>query len=168
MAVQRIDLPYSQTAVGDLRQHGKPADPFGVIVPSLLGYGFSDRGTERGFNTSRIPDIWIELTRKLGYERVAAQAGAWGADVTTLLALRQAERVIGIHLNSIPPYEPYTEAGPMPSERKQAFLHDASRSYDASGTYDDIQKTTPQTVAYGLNDSPESAWMLEKFRLRGL
>jgi pimeloyl-ACP methyl ester carboxylesterase len=142
------------------------ADAFDVIVPSLPGYGFSDRPTESGVNTFRIADIWMELMMELGYERLAAQGGDWGADVTTLLGLRHPERIIGIHLNSIPPYKPYLEAGTVLSEVEQAFLNDASRWYERNGGYDHIQKTAPQTVAYGLTDSPAglAAWILEKFR----
>ena len=104
--------------------------------------------------------------KELGYERLAAQGGDWGADVTTLLGLRHPERVIGIHLNSIPPYKPYLEAGTVLSEVEQAFLNDASRWYEKSGAYDHVQKTAPQTVAYGLTDSPVglAAWILEEFR----
>jgi pimeloyl-ACP methyl ester carboxylesterase len=142
------------------------ADAFDVIVPSLPGYGFSDRPTESGVNTLRIAEIWIELMKELGYERLAAHGGDWGADVTTLLGLRHPERVIGIHLNSIPPYTPYLEPGTVLSKVEQAFLNDASRWYEQCGAYDHIQKTTPQTVAYGLTDSPAglAAWILEKFR----
>jgi pimeloyl-ACP methyl ester carboxylesterase len=142
------------------------ADAFDVIVPSLPGYGFSDHPTESGINTFRIADIWMELMKELGYERLAAQGGDWGADVTTLLGLRHPERIIGIHLNSIPPYKPYLEASTILSEVEQAFLNEESRWYEKSGAYDHIQKTAPQTVAYGLTDSPAglAAWILEKFR----
>jgi len=145
---------------------GNPADAFDVIVPSLPGYGFSDRPNESGVNTFRIADLWTELMKELGYGRFAAQGGDWGADVTTLLGLRYPERVIGIHLNSFPPYQPYLEAGAVLSEDEQAFLEEASRWYEQSGAYDHIQKTAPQTLAYGLNDSPAglAAWILEKFR----
>jgi len=145
---------------------GDAADAFDVIVPSLPGYGFSDRPTESGVNTSRVAEMWMELMTALGYERLAAQGGDWGADVTTLLGLRYAKRVIGIHLNSIPPYKPYLEPGTILCEVEQHFLKEADRWYDESGAYDHIQKTTPQTLAYGLNDSPIglAAWILEKFR----
>jgi len=92
--------------------------------------------------------------KELGYERLAAHGGDWGADVTTLLGLRHPERVIGIHLNSIPPYTPYLEPGTVLSEVEQAFLNDANRWYEQCGAYDHIQKTTPQAVAYSLADSP--------------
>lgn len=143
-----------------------PADAFHVIVPSLPGYGFSDRPTAPKVNTSRIAEIWMELTQELGYERLAAQGGDWGADVTTLLGLRYPGRVIGIHLNSIPPCKPYLASGAVLSKVEQTFLTEADRWYETSGAYDHIQKTTPQTLAYGLNDSPAglAAWILEKFR----
>jgi pimeloyl-ACP methyl ester carboxylesterase len=148
------------------RHGGDAADAFHVVVPSLPGYGFSDRPGEPGVNTSRIAELWLELMSELGYQRLAAQGGDWGADVTTLMGLRHPERIIGIHLNSIPPYQPYIERGTVVSADEQAFLHQSGRRYEQSGAYDHVQKTTPQTVAYGLTDSPAglAAWILEKFR----
>jgi pimeloyl-ACP methyl ester carboxylesterase len=78
----------------------------------------------------------MELMKELGYERLAAQGGDWGADVTTLLGLRHPERVIAIHLNSVLSYKPYLEAGTVLSEVEQAFLNEASRWYEKSGAYD--------------------------------
>jgi pimeloyl-ACP methyl ester carboxylesterase len=143
-----------------------PADAFDVIVPSLRGYGFSDRTTEPGVNTFRIADIWFELMSELRYDRFAAQGGDWGTDVTTLLGLRHPQRIIGIHLNSIPPYQPYLEPGSVLSDAEQAFLEEERRWYEKFGAYDHLQKTTPQTLAFALNDSPAglAAWILEKFR----
>jgi len=143
-----------------------PADSFDVIVPSLPGYGFSDRPSESGVNTERIASTWMALMTELGYERLAAQGGDWGADVTTLMALRHPDRMIGIHLNSIPPFEPSSDEDVCWSGEEQRFLAEASRWYDERGAYDHIQKTTPQTMAYGLTDSPAglAAWILEKFR----
>jgi pimeloyl-ACP methyl ester carboxylesterase len=143
-----------------------PADAFHVVVPSLPGYGFSDRPSEPGVNPSRIAGLWMDLMQELGYARLAAHGGDWGADVTTLLGLCHPGRVIGIHLSSIPPYQPYLEAGALLSEPEKAFLEEAARWYETSGAYDHVQKTAPQTLAYGLNDSPVglAAWILEKFR----
>ena len=81
---------------------GDPAHSFDVVVPSLPGFGFSDRPTQPGMNTWRIADLWASLMAELGYERFAAQGGDFGASVSTILGLRHAHRTIGIHLNYIP------------------------------------------------------------------
>jgi pimeloyl-ACP methyl ester carboxylesterase len=146
---------------------GDPADSFDVVVPSLPGFGFSDRPAQRGMNTFRIAELWAGLMQELGYQRFAAQGGDFGANVSTILGLRQADHVLGIHLNYIPgSYKPALGAGSKLTEAEQAFLKDEERWYDEWGAYAHIQRTTPQTVAYGLNDSPAAlaAWILEKFR----
>jgi len=97
---------------------------------------------------------------------ISSSPGGAIEDVTTLLGLRHPERAIGIPLNSIPPYKPYLEPGTVLPEVEQTFLNEASCWYEKSGAYDHIQKTAPQTVAYGLTDSPAglAAWILQKFR----
>jgi pimeloyl-ACP methyl ester carboxylesterase len=144
-----------------------PADSFDVIVPSLPGFGFSDRPAQSGMNTFRIADLWAGLMKKLGYERFAAQGGDFGASVSTILGLRHADRMLGIHLNYIPgSYRPYLEPGTRIAEAEQAFLDDEQRWYDQYGGYSHLQETTPLTAAYGLNDSPAAlaAWIVEKYR----
>jgi pimeloyl-ACP methyl ester carboxylesterase len=146
---------------------GDPADSFDVVVPSLPGFGFSDRPTQRGMNTFRIAELWAGLMQELGYTRFGAQGGDFGANVSTILALQHPERVVGLHLNYIPgSYRPYLDAGAKLSEAEEKFLKDDDRWHDESGAYAHIQRNTPQTVAYGLNDSPAAlaAWILEKFR----
>lgn len=146
---------------------GNEADSFDVIVPSLPGYGYSDRPRRPGMNAWRIADLWAALMHELGYERFAAQGGDWGASVSTALALRHSECVAGIHLNYIPgsyypDLPPDTKLAPI----EQEFLVDEERWFDQHGAYAHIQRTHPQTAAYGLNDSPAAlaAWILEKFR----
>ena len=151
-----------EAAIGPLVEQG-----FDVVVPSLPGYGFSDRPTAPGMNTFRIAQLWTGLMQELGYPRFAAQGGDIGASVTTLLGLRHADRVLGIHLNYIPgSYRPYLEAGTKLAAVEQKFLDDADRWYAESGAYAHIQRTKPITAAYGPNDSPAAlaAWILEKFR----
>jgi pimeloyl-ACP methyl ester carboxylesterase len=146
---------------------GDSSDAFDVVVPSLPGYGFSDRPAHRGMNTFHIADLWAELMNELGYSRFAAQGGDLGAGVSTILGLRHAHRMIGIHLNYIPgSYRPHLEAGTQLTPVEEGFLKSAARWYDQSGAYAHIQRTHPQTAAYGLNDSPAglAAWILEKFR----
>jgi len=80
-------------------QGADPEDSFDVVVPSLPGFGFSDRPVQRGMNTFRVAELWAKLMSDLGYGRFAAQGGDLGAGVSTVLGLRQADRMIGVHLN---------------------------------------------------------------------
>jgi pimeloyl-ACP methyl ester carboxylesterase len=154
--------------LSDPASHGGDAtDAFDVVVPSMPGYGFSDRPVTRGVNTFRIAELWTQLMDELGYDRFAAQGGDFGAGVSTILGLRHSQRIIGIHLNYIPgSYRPYLAPGAKPSRTEQEFLRNAGDWYEQKGAYGHIQRTHPQTVAYGLNDSPAAlaAWILEKFR----
>jgi pimeloyl-ACP methyl ester carboxylesterase len=146
---------------------GDPADSFDVVVPSLPGYGFSDRPTQSGINVMRIADLWAGLMTELGYRRFGAQGGDIGAGVSTALGLRHADRILGIHLNFIPgSFRPFLEPGATFTPVEQEFLDDLAQWSERNGAYSHIQRTTPQTAAYGLNDSPAAlaAWILEKFR----
>ena len=146
---------------------GDSADSFDVVAPSLPGFGFSDRPTQAGMNTWRIAELWDGLMSELGYRRFAAQGGDFGASVSTILGLRHSPRVVGIHLNYIPgSYRPYLEPGTQLAAIEQNFLDDSDRWYADSGAYAHLQRTTPLTAAYGLNDSPAAlaAWIVEKFR----
>lgn len=140
-------------------------DAFDVIVPSLPGYGFSGPPLKRGMNTIRIAELWADLLRELGYERFAAQGGDWGAYVTTVLGLRWPDRVLGIHLNYIPPYQSVGGNAELSTD-EQAFASEVNRWDEQSGAYDHLQKYEPQTLAFGLNDSPAglAAWLIDKFR----
>jgi len=146
---------------------GDPADSFDVVVPSVPGYGFSDKPISRGMNSFGIANLWVKLMQTLGYERFAAQGGDIGAGVSTVLGLRHAEHVIGIHLNYIPgSYRPYVTDETELTQEEHSFLAEAARWNDNNGAYAHLQGTRPQTAAFGLNDSPAglAAWMLEKFR----
>jgi pimeloyl-ACP methyl ester carboxylesterase len=153
----------------DPEEHGAdPADAFDVVVPSLPGYGFSDRPTERGVNTWRIAEIWDKLMAGLGYRRFGAQGGDWGASVSTLLALESPDHVAGLHLNYIPEeLRPYQGVVADDLTRKeQEFLDEVERWAASEGGYSHVQRTRPQTLAYAMNDSPAglAAWIVEKFR----
>jgi pimeloyl-ACP methyl ester carboxylesterase len=146
---------------------GDPADSFDVVVPSLPGYGFSDRPSRPGVNLFRTAELWTGLMSELGDDRFGAQGGDLGAGVSTILGLRHANRIIGIHLNYIPgSFRPYLEPDTELSPTEANFLKDVARWADENGAYAHIQRTRPQTVAYGLSDSPAglAAWILEKFR----
>lgn len=148
------------------RHGGEAADSFDVIVPSLPGYGFSGPPAE-GTSVFRVADLWVALMQALGYERFVAQGGDIGAGVTSALALRHPERVLGIHLNFIPgSYRPCLDDAPPLSAAEQRFLADQTAWRDENGAYAHLQSTRPQTAGYALNDSPAglAAWILEKFR----
>ena len=147
---------------------GDPADAFDVVVPSMPGYGFSAQTRQRGVNTRHIADLWAGLmTEELGYDRFAAQGGDWGAGVTARLGFHHAEKVIGIHVTSVTQAIAYQGEGSRPlDDAEKALLDERAAWQQAEGGYAHIQGTKPQTLAYGLNDSPMGlcAWIVEKFR----
>jgi pimeloyl-ACP methyl ester carboxylesterase len=98
------------------------ADSFDVVVPSLPGFGFSDRPPNQGMNAYRVASIWVELMHTLGYDRFAAQGGDLGAGVSTALGLRHSEHITGIHLNYIPgSYRPHIAADMELTPAEQRF-----------------------------------------------
>jgi len=142
------------------------ADAFTVVAPSLPGYGFSFRAGQPRFSVEQIADAFAELmTGVLGYPRFAAQGGDWGAFVTSRLGLMHAERLYGIHLNMLAVRrDPAMLANPTPEEK--AFLEQLQHWIKEETGYQWIQGTKPQTLAFGLSDSPVglAAWIMEKFR----
>jgi pimeloyl-ACP methyl ester carboxylesterase len=149
--------------------HGaSAADSFDVVVPSLPGYGFSDRPRARGVNPQRVAALWARLMEALGYQRFGAQGGDWGSAVSSALGLDHPERIIGIHLNFIAGR--YLLGGTLeetPSDPiASAYLAKLRAWWNSEGGYNHLQATKPQTLAYGLNDSPVglAAWIVEKFR----
>ncbi len=153
----------------DPASHGAdPADAFDVVAPSMPGYGFSDHPVERGLHVLRVSDLWVRLmTEGLGYDRFGAQGGDWGAGVTAYLGYAYPENLIGIHLTSMVRPAPYLGTGSQElSPAEQAFLKQRERWLQDEGGYSHIQGTKPQTLSYGLNDSPAglAAWIVEKYR----
>lgn len=134
---------------------GDAADSFDVVLPSLPGFGFSDRPFHRGMNVFRVAELWADLMSELGYDRFGAQGGDIGAGVATALGLRHPHRVLGLHLNYIPgSYRPHLEERRELSGAEQDFLAMIARWSEDSGAYAHIQRSRPHTAAYGLNDSP--------------
>jgi pimeloyl-ACP methyl ester carboxylesterase len=146
--------------------HGGAAhDAFHVVCPSLPGYGFSDKPASPGWGVPRIAAAWAELMARLGYDRYGAQGGDWGATVTTRLAAVDAEHLAGIHVNMAIVSPDDIRASGEPTEAEQAALA-AFAEHRRWGTgYSKQQSTRPQTVGYGLVDSPaaQCAWIVEKF-----
>ena len=147
---------------------GDPADAFDVVAPSMPGYGFSDATDKRGLSVLSIGDLWAKLmSENLGYQRFAAQGGDWGARVTAKLGLSHGDKVIGIHTTSTSSPTPYQGPGTKElSEAEKAMLAQRVQWLADEGGYSHIQATKPQTLSYGLNDSPAglAAWIVEKYR----
>ena len=135
---------------------GDPADAFDVVVPSMPGYGFSGHPTERGLDVLAVGDLWAKLmSENLSYQRFGAQGGDWGASVTAKLGLSHADKVIGIHSTSVTRPTPYLGPGSRElSEAENSLLQQRRDWQTAEGGYAHIQGTKPQTLGYGLNDSP--------------
>jgi microsomal epoxide hydrolase len=145
---------------------GDPADAFDLVVPSLPGYGFSGPTHERRVNICRIADWFAPLmTDVLGYKRYGAQGGDWGAMVTSRLGFAYPQNVVGIHLNMVG-VAPHPANRQNLSSAEQAWLKEMEGWRQEETGYQGIQGTKPQTLGYGLNDSPIGlcAWIVEKFR----
>jgi pimeloyl-ACP methyl ester carboxylesterase len=139
---------------------------FDVIIPSIPGYGFSDIPTEPGMNTKRIAELVVKLmTDELGYEKFAAHGGDWGSSITEQIAFNYPASLIGIHLTDIPWHHLFTIPPDDLSETEKKYLEAGENWNQTEGGYAMIQGTKPQTLAYGLNDSPVglAAWIVEKF-----
>jgi len=136
---------------------------FHLVVPSLPGYGFSDKPARSGWGVERIADAWAELMDRLGYPRFVAQGHDWGTSVSTELGKRHPGRVIGLHL--VPPLAPPDPDtfGDLTEAERAAVA--AQGGHDGDG-YSLEHSTRPQTVGYGLVDSPAAlcAWIVEKFQ----
>src|SRR5215468_1167004 len=149
--------------------HGGDArDAFHVVCPSMPGYGFSGPTRAPGWDIRRVAAAIAALMERLGYARYGAQGGDWGAAASTQLGMLVPERLVGIHLNFVLAGPPTDGSDPMegvtPEER--AAL-DATAGFETEETgYQRIQGTRPQTLAYGLADSPAglAGWIVEKFR----
>ena len=154
----------------DPSSHGGDAgDAFDVVVPSMPGYGFSDPPVERGMDVSSVGDMWAKLMmEELGYHRFAAQGGDWGAMVTNKLGFSYPQNVIGIHSTFVSTRPtPYMGPGSRElTEAEETHLRERNEWTAAEGGYSHIQGTKPQTLSYGLNDSPAglAAWIVEKYR----
>ena len=143
---------------------GDAADAFHVVCPSLPGYGFSGKPAATGWGVERIADAWGVLMRRLGYERYVAQGGDWGSMVTTCIGIRDPQHCRAIHLNMpIAPPDPDTFADLSEAEQAALKAFEFYEQWDSG--YSKQQSTRPQTLGYGLVDSPagQAAWILEKF-----
>jgi len=145
--------------------HGGTADQaFHIVCPTLPGFGFSDQPTEPGWGIEKIARAWDELMVRLGYNQYLAQGGDWGAIVTTAIGVQNLGHCQGIHI-TMPIVGPDPETLNDLSELEQASLAAAQFYQNHDSGYSKQQSTRPQTLGYGLADSPigQAAWILEKF-----
>jgi len=146
--------------------HGGDAkDAFHLVLPSLPGYGFSDKPAEQGWGPDRTAAAWATLMQRLGYDRWVAQGGDWGSVVTRVLGANQAPGCLGIHLN-LAFVPPIADDMATLTPQEQAMLGKAKFYQDEGSGYAKEQSTRPQTLGYALNDSPVglAAWIYEKLQ----
>ncbi|MDO8787718.1 MAG: epoxide hydrolase [Sulfuritalea sp.] len=143
---------------------GNAADAFHLVIPSLPGFGFSDKPVATGWGVERIAAAWIALMKRLGYDRFFAQGGDWGAAVTTAIGMLAPPECAGVHLN-MPLIYPAKDDLAQPTEAEQASVASMKFYRTSDSGYAKMQRTRPQTLAYGLTDSPaaQAAWIYEKF-----
>ncbi|WP_406489909.1 epoxide hydrolase family protein [Streptomyces phaeochromogenes] len=159
----------------DPRAHGgDPADAFHVVLPSIPGFGLSGPTRDTGWELRRVGAAFAELMDRLGYPRFGAQGGDWGAGISRELGRAFPDRVIGVHLNLLPGAHASAEPTPeelaalSPPERDKtlaSWRRNEEWTRERLG-YATVQMTRPQTLSYGLTDSPvgQLAWIVEKFK----
>ena len=145
---------------------GSASDAFHVITPSLPGFGFSSAPTRPGYSPEKIAHILAALMEKIGYQRYAIAGGDWGAIINRYLAFNYPDRLIGLHSNMMLaglPTDPEQRAGVTQAEETARVARGAYMQNERA--YQQIQGSKPQTLGYGLNDSPAglAAWIVEKF-----
>lgn len=139
---------------------------FDVIIPSIPGFGFSDIPGERGVGPRKIAAMFNKLMKEtLGYETFFIHGGDWGANIGTQMAIQENEKIRGVHLTNVPPDLLLSLSFAEFGEDEKAYLETAGKWLKTEGGYIAVQNTKPQTVAYGLNDSPSglAGWIIEKF-----
>jgi pimeloyl-ACP methyl ester carboxylesterase len=143
---------------------GRPEDAFDVVIPSIPGYGFSDKPTTPGYDPARIALMESKLMARLGYQRYGAQGGDWGAIINTQLALIDSAHMAGLHLNMCFGGAPDPNVSPTEQELARQKTRQTFQAEETG--YQQIQGTKPQTLGFALNDSPAglAAWIVEKFR----
>ena len=151
--------------LADPAKHGgESKDAFHLVCPALPGYGFSSKPSEAGYGVEKIATMWNKLMLSLGYDTYFAQGGDWGSAVTTAIGMQALGNCLGIHVN-MPSSPPTKGALENPSDRDKVALAGAQYYQQWGAGYSKQQSTRPQTLGYGLVDSPigQAAWIIEKF-----
>ena len=144
---------------------GDAADAFHVVCPSLPGYGFSDKPAAPGWGTDHIGAAWAQLMARLGYDRYGAQGGDWGSSITSRIGAQNRGHCAGIHVNMAVARPGPGDMTDLTDDEKIAIAK-FQHYQDHEAGYSKQQSTRPQTLGYGLNDSPAglAAWVLDKWR----
>lgn len=150
---------------------GDPANAFHLVIPSVPNFGFSGPAPDAGWNATRVAGAFVELMHRLGYERYGAQGGDFGAFVAEEIGKADPVHVVGVHVNAatygfIPWGEVAEEELSSFTEVEKARLARLKNYFSEGSGYFQIQATRPQTIAYGLHDSPvgQLAWIMDKFK----
>jgi pimeloyl-ACP methyl ester carboxylesterase len=143
---------------------GDPADAFHVVCPTLPGFGFSGKPSKPGWGVERIGEAWGKLMARLGYDRYVAQGGDWGAAVTSSMGLTETVHCAGIHTN-MPIVRPSEVVTQNLTDFEKDAIAGADYYWNSGSGYSKEQSTRPQTIGYGLVDSPvaQVSWIVEKF-----
>ena len=165
MAIAETARKHGVWLIEDDLYGGMAEDAFDLVIPALPGYGFSDAPGETGWDPDRVGRAWAELMERLGYERYGAQGGDWGSAISRGVARHGGERVIGIHLN-----HDYVDGAKIErlgvEDDFERWTVERRAEFNRTGRgYSRQQATRPQTLGFGLADSPagQCAWILEKF-----
>jgi pimeloyl-ACP methyl ester carboxylesterase len=156
--------------LGSIRALTEPEDPndaFHLVLPSIPGYGFSDKPMQTGWGVPHVAAAWAKLMARLGYSRYGAQGGDWGAAITISLGQQDAAHLVGIHFNlGFADPAAVMKLGELTAD-EQAGLAALQNYVDNESGYSNQQATRPQTLGYGLADSPagQAAWIIEKFKV---
>jgi epoxide hydrolase len=137
---------------------GQAADAFDVVIPSMPGYGFSDKPRERGYNPERMAEVWAKLMARLGYARYLTHGSDWGIAVASHLALKDSAHMTALHLAGCPGGLTAPAAPPPPGTPPPPVSSNLG--------YQEIQTTKPQTLGHGLSDSPLglASWIIDKWQ----
>jgi pimeloyl-ACP methyl ester carboxylesterase len=137
---------------------GRAEDSFNVVIPSMPGFGFSEKPKEKGYDPQRISEIWIELMRRLGYTRYIVHGSDWGNGIATRIALKDEAHVAALHLAGC-------GGAPMTNDPQRAQGPNSAVDAAHNLGYQEIQSTKPQTLGYALSDSPLglASWIIEKW-----
>lgn len=146
--------------------HGAPSAPaFHIVVPTLPGFGFGAKPVGPGWNVQRIAAAWDEIMHRLGYARYVVSGGDWGSTVATALAMDSPAACAAVHL-TMPLVFPEPADLANPTERETSAIEALQHFEAVDSAYAKLQATKPQTLAYGLTDSPvgQAAWIYEKLQ----
>nr|WP_240502324.1 epoxide hydrolase family protein [Sphingomonas panacis] len=156
-------LDVIEPLVDPVRHGGSAEDAFHLVIPSLPGFGFSDKPVEPGWHLGRTARAWATLMKRLGYPRWVAQGGDWGAGLAIVLAQQQPDGLVAAHVNWPMVFPKELPSSPTPEE--QRAIDDRAGFLASGSSYFRQQASRPQTLGYGLADSPigQAMWIYEKF-----